>query len=87
MRLIDADVLVEIVGQIKVTDDIYSSVGEIYETIKNAPTAYNVENVIRQMEKNCHVKYEQEFGYCFDGEKYLYLSDAINMVKAGYISE
>lgn len=86
MRLVDADTLIEIVGQIKVTDDIYSSVGEIYDVIKNAPTAYNVEDVVKQMEKNCHIKYEQECEYCFDGEKYLYLSDAINMVKAGYTS-
>jgi len=55
-----------------------------YEDIQNIPTVYDVEKVEAELEKNCHIKYEQDDdGCCFDAGKYVYLSDAIYMVKKG----
>lgn len=51
MRLIDVDELLQKVGNIKVTDDIYNSISQIYENIKNQPTAYDVKKVVEQLEE------------------------------------
>jgi hypothetical protein len=51
MRLIDVDELLQKVGNVKVTDDIYYSISQIYETIKNQPTTYDVEKVVAELKK------------------------------------
>ena len=52
--------------------------------IKDMPCAYSVEKVVAELEKNCHIKYEQDdYGYCFDAGSYVYLSDAIGIVRKG----
>ena len=92
MRLIDADELLQKVGAIRVTDDIFNLISEIYETIKNQPTAYDVEKVVAELEEkellNSSAQAEAQNGMCgnlanyYCGNKDAY-NNAIEIVRKG----
>lgn len=82
--LIDRQAVIDLLKK-NVSGDIEELViSKNIKLIMDMPKAYDVEKVVAELEKNCHIKYEQDdYGYCFDAEKYVYLSDAISVVKAG----
>ena len=84
MRLIDADALLE---QIVHTNNVYVQ-GRMAYIIDNMPTAYDVENVVEQLEEASHWE-EATFdvdGYCNDDSwEVVYLDKAIEIVKSGCI--
>ena len=87
MRLIDADKLLNKI-------DAYmcgsQDVMFVKELIKEQPTAFNVDKVVEQLEKN-HFHTDATFdddGYCNDdSEEVVNLNEAIEIIKRGGIDE
>lgn len=86
MRLIDADALYDALADkllwlMNYGDETYLSVGnDIRNTIDAQPTAYDVENVVEQLEDN------QKIEMHFDGTKpkqYIDFTKAVEIVKGG----
>ena len=77
MRLIDADKLKD---ELK-TLPIMSNWGEAFipSLIDTQPTAYDIDRVIEQLEKVSFVDVDEE--YVDDGQRMLFLYDAIEIVK------
>ena len=77
MRLIDADKLKD---ELK-TLPIMSNWGEAFipSLIDAQPTAYDIDRVIEQLEKVSFVDVDEE--YVDDGQRMLFLYDAIEIVK------
>ena len=80
-RLIDADKLKDE----RRTLPMMSNWGEILISllIDDQPTAYDIEYVIEQLEKVSFVDVDEE--YADDGQRMLFLHDAIEIVKKGGI--
>ena len=79
MRLIDADKLLE---ELREYHPLSLSQG-ILSDIEYFPTAYNIDRVIEQLEKVSFVDVDEE--YADDGQRMLFLHDAIEIVKKGGI--
>ena len=77
MRLIDADKLLE---ELRECHPLSISYG-ILSDIEYFPTAYDIDNVIEQMENVSFVDVDEE--YADDGQRMLFLHDAIEIVKRG----
>ena len=77
MRLVDADKLLEELRNYRTI-----SYG-ILSDIKYFPTAYDADNVIEQLENVSFVDVDEE--YANDGQRMLFLHDAIEIVKKGGI--
>ena len=77
MRLIDADKLLE---ELKQYHPLSLSYG-ILSDIEYFPTAYDIDNVIEQLENVSFVDVDEE--YADDGQRMLFLHDAIEIVKGG----
>ena len=79
MRLIDADRLRD---ELK-TPPMMSNWGEAFipSLINKQPTAYDIDKVIKQLEKVSFVDIDEE--YADDGQRMLFLHDAIEIVKGG----
>ena len=76
-RLIDADKLLE---ELREYHPLSLSHG-ILSDIEYFPTAYNIDRVIEQLEKVSFVDVDEE--YADDGQRMLFLHDAIEIVKRG----
>ena len=76
-RLIDADKLLE---ELRECHPLSISYG-ILSDIEYFPTAYDVDNVIEQLENVSFVDIDEE--YADDGQRMLFLHDAIEIVKRG----
>ena len=76
-RLIDADKLLE---ELREYHPLSLSHG-ILSDIEYFPTAYDVDKVIEQLEKVSFVDVDEE--YADDGQRMLFLHDAIEIVKGG----
>ena len=76
-RLIDADKLLE---ELREYHPLSISYG-ILSDIEYFPTAYDIENVIEQLENVSFVDIDEE--YADDGQRMLFLHDAIEIVKRG----
>ena len=76
-RLIDADKLLE---ELKEYHPLSLSCG-ILSDIEYFPTAYDIDKVIEQLEKVSFVDVDEE--YADDGQRMLFLHDAIEIVKRG----
>ena len=76
-RLIDADKLLE---ELREYHPLSISYG-ILSDIEYFPTAYDVDNVIEQLENVSFVDIDEE--YADDGQRMLFLHDAIEIVKRG----
>ena len=76
-RLIDADKLLE---ELRECHPLSISYG-ILSDIKYFPTAYDADNVIEQLENVSFVDIDEE--YADDGQRMLFLHDAIEIVKRG----
>lgn len=76
-RLIDADKLLE---ELREYHPLSLSYG-ILSDIEYFPTAYDVDNVIEQLENVSFVDVDEE--YADDGQRMLFLHDAIEIVKRG----
>ena len=79
MRLIDADKLLE---ELKQYYPLSISYG-ILSNIEYFPTAYDTDNVIEQLENVSFVDIDEE--YADDGQRMLFLHDAIEIIKKGGI--
>ena len=81
MRLIDADKLKDE----RRTLPMMSNWGEILISllIDEQPTAYDIDRVIEQLEKVSFIDVDEE--YADDGQRMLFLHDAIEIVKKGGI--
>ena len=78
-RLIDADKLLEELRQYHPLSISYG----ILSDIEYFPTAYDIDNVIEQLENVSFVDIDEE--YADDGQRMLFLHDAIEIVKKGGI--
>ena len=78
-RLIDADKLLE---ELREYHPLSLSYG-ILSDIEYFPTAYDVDKVVEQLEKVSFVDVDEE--YADDGQRMLFLHDAIEIVKKGGI--
>lgn len=76
-RLIDVDKLLE---ELREYHPLSISYG-ILSDIEYFPTAYDVDNVIEQLENVSFVDVDEE--YADDGQRMLFLHDAIEIVKRG----
>ena len=76
-RLIDADKLLE---ELREYHPLSISSG-ILSDIEYFPTAYDIENVIEQLEEVSFVDVDEK--YADDGQRMLFLHDAIEIVKKG----
>ena len=76
-RLIDADKLLE---ELRECHPLSISYG-ILSDIEYFPTAYDIDNVIEQLENVSFVDVDEE--YADDGQRMLFLHDAIEIVKGG----
>lgn len=76
-RLIDADKLLE---ELKEYHPLSISSG-ILSDIEYFPTAYDIDKVIEQLEEVSFVDIDKE--YADDGQRMLFLHDAIEIVKGG----
>ena len=76
MRLIDADML-----RAEFNNNTLWHYTGIRAKIDGAPTAYDIDKVIKQLEKVSFVDVDEE--YADDGQKMLFLHDAIEIVKKG----
>ena len=76
-RLIDVDKLLE---ELRQYHPLSLSHG-ILSDIEYFPTAYDVDKVIEQLEKVSFVDVDEE--YADDGQRMLFLHDAIEIVKGG----
>ena len=76
-RLIDADKLLEELRQYHPLSISYG----ILSDIEYFPTAYDIDNVIEQLENVSFVDIDEE--YADDGQRMLFLHDAIEIVKRG----
>ena len=76
-RLIDADKLLEELRQYHPLSLSYG----ILSDIEYFPTAYDVDKVIEQLENVSFVDIDEE--YADDGQRMLFLHDAIEIVKRG----
>ena len=76
-RLIDADKLLE---ELRECHPLSISYG-ILSDIEYFPTAYDADNVIEQLENVSFVDIDEEYAY--DGQRMLFLHDAIEIVKGG----
>ena len=76
-RLIDADKLLEELRQYHPLSLSYG----ILSDIEYFPTAYDIDNVIEQLENVSFVDVDEE--YADDGQRMLFLHDAIEIVKGG----
>lgn len=78
-RLIDADRLKDEL----ITLPMMSNWGEAFipSLINKQPTAYDIDKVIEQLEKVSFVDVDEE--YADDGQRMLFLHDAIEIVKKG----
>ena len=76
-RLIDADKLLE---ELREYHPLSISYG-ILSDIEYFPTAYDAANVIEQLENVSFVDVDEE--YADDGQRMLFLHDAIEIVKGG----
>ena len=76
-RLIDADKLLEELRQYHPLSLSYG----ILSDIEYFPTAYDIDNVIEQLEEVSFVDVDEE--YADDGQRMLFLHDAIEIVKKG----
>ena len=76
-RLIDADKLLE---ELRECHPLSISYG-ILSDIEHFPTAYDADNVIEQLENVSFVDVDEE--YADDGQRMLFLHDAIEIVKGG----
>ena len=93
MRLIDADKLIEEINNLgwRLYDTLtLKGLSIALETIKEQPTAFNVEKVVEQLEKS-HFHTDATFdddGCCNDdSEEVVNLNEAIEIVKRGGIDE
>ena len=78
-RLIDADKLLE---ELRECHPLSISYG-ILSDIEYFPTAYDADNVIEQLKKVSFVDVDEE--YAGDGQRMLFLHDAIEIVNKGGI--
>ena len=76
-RLIDADKLLD---ELRECHPLSLSYG-ILSDIEYFPTAYDIDNVIEQLENVSFVDIDEE--YADDGQRMLFLHDAIEIVKGG----
>lgn len=76
-RLIDADKLLEELRQYHPLSLSYG----ILRDIEYFPTAYDVDKVVEQLENVSFVDVDEE--YAGDGQRMLFLHDAIEIVKRG----
>ena len=76
-RLIDVDKLLE---ELREYHPLSISYG-ILSDIECFPTAYDIDNVIEQLEEVSFVDVDEE--YADDGQRMLFLHDAIEIVKGG----
>ena len=76
-RLIDADKLLE---ELRECHPLSLSYG-ILSDIEYFPTAYDIDKVIEQLENVSFVDIDEE--YADDGQRMLFLHDAIEIVKGG----
>ena len=76
-RLIDADKLLE---ELRECHPLSISYG-ILSDIEYFPTSYDADNVIEQLENVSFVDIDEE--YADDGQRMLFLHDAIEIVKRG----
>ena len=76
-RLIDADKLLE---ELREYHPLSLSYG-ILSDIEYFPTAYDVDKVVKQLENVSFVDVDEE--YADDGQRMLFLHDAIEIVKGG----
>ena len=76
-RLIDADKLLE---ELREYHPLSLSQG-ILSDIEYFPTAYDIDNVIEQLEEVSFVDVDEE--YADDGQRMLFLHDVIEIVKRG----
>lgn len=91
MRLIDADALLERIKKLechaenKKYEQGLNDFLQCYlpQIIDNQPTAYNVEKVVEELEKNSH----NEFSHAYGGNyQIISVYDAIDIVKKGGVS-
>lgn len=83
MRLIDADVLIQKLYEMKAKEehyiglenDVSVTIGSIGFEVMNMPTAYDIDNVVEELEKY------QNGGLCY--QKQNAIDKAIEIVKAG----
>ena len=64
-------------------DMVKSIIFSIVQDLDKQPTAYNIDRVIEQLEKVSFVDVDEE--YADDGQRMLFLHDAIEIVKKGGI--
>lgn len=64
-------------------DMVKSIIFSIVQDLNKQPTAYNIDRVIEQLEKVSFVDVDEE--YADDGQRMLFLHDAIEIVKKGGI--
>ena len=79
MRLIDADVMHREID--KYDPEGRMSLKNIKRYIDAQPTAYDIDKVIKQLENVSFVDVDEE--YADDGQRMLFLHDAIEIVKGG----
>ena len=77
MRLVDIDKLLD---ELREYHPLSISSG-ILSNIEYFPTAYDADNIIEQLEKVSFVDVDEE--YADDGQRMLFLHDAIEIVKRG----
>lgn len=89
MRLIDADLLIERMGFYNTSQEREENVGQIItlEDFDNMPTAYDVDNVVKELEENASrytKKYLTPYGNNgYRDVKAISIHKAIEIVKAG----
>ena len=94
MRLIDADKLMEDIIKIckcqPYLEGMQSEIVYIQDVVDEQPTAFNVDKVVKQLEKS-HFHTDTTFdddGYCNDdSEEVVNLNEAIEIIKAGGIDD
>ena len=64
-------------------DMVKSIIFSIFQDLDKQPTAYNIDRVIGQLEKVSFVDVDEE--YADDGQRMLFLHDAIEIVNKGGI--
>lgn len=77
-RLIDANALLRALALEPMENRTYWRANEI---VLDQPTAYDIDNVVEQLEKVSFVDIDEE--YADDGQIMLFLHDAIEIVKGG----
>lgn len=68
----------------KGTSDLWHITG-IKALIENQPTAYDVEQVVKELKEKSFPDFEEE--YTCNGEPLLYLAETIDIVKGGGVNE